>query len=325
MPTTRYVPALILACAALSLLALGGCSKARPKEWQGYLEGDFIYVSSPLAGRLDKLAVTKGSRVAAGAPLFELEHAAETASHRQAAQELMAAKAQLQDLSKGSRPEEIAALAARLGEARSTAELSQLDLQRQETLFKAGAATASEFDHARLTDQANERTVEEDTARLEIARLGGRTDAVAAAGALARGAADAEAHARWSVDQKVQSAPRAALVYDTLYREGEFVAAGNPVVTLLPPENIKVRFFVAEPDFALLKAGERVAVGVQGLPEPLDATVTYLSQQPEYTPPVLYNRDNRAKLVYMIEAAFAPGAAADLHPGQPVDVRPAAR
>jgi HlyD family secretion protein len=82
-----------------------------------------------------------------------------------------------------------------------------------------------------------------------------------------------------------------------------------------------VRFFVAEPDFALLKAGDRVAVTVEGLPAPMEATVSYLSPEPEYTPPVLYNRDNRAKLVFMIEAAFAPGAAADLHPGQPVDVR----
>jgi HlyD family secretion protein len=135
-----------------------------------------------------------------------------------------------------------------------------------------------------------------------------------------RAAGDAEARAKWSVEQKTQAAPAAALVYDTLYREGEFVSAGSPVVSLLPPENIKVRFFVAEPDFARLKAGDRVSVDIEGLASPLEATVTYLSPQPEYTPPVLYNRDNRAKLVFMVEAAFAAGGA-DLHPGQPVDVR----
>jgi HlyD family secretion protein len=309
----------------LAILAAGGCAKSRDVEWQGYLEGDFVYVSSPLAGRLDKLAVAKGSRVAAGASLFELEHAAETAALRQAEQELHAAGAQLADLRKGSRPEEIAALEARLGEARAAAELSRLDLVRQEALFKAGAISASEYDRARLTHVADDRTVDEDSAKLETARLGGRADAVAAAEAGARAAAEAEAHARWNVDQKVQAAPCAALVYDTLYREGEFVAAASPVVSLLPPANIKVRFFVAEPDFALLKAGDRVSVGIEGLAAPLEATVSYLSPQPEYTPPVLYNRDNRAKLVYMIEAVFAPGAAADLHPGQPVDVRLTAR
>jgi HlyD family secretion protein len=94
---------------------------------------------------------------------------------------------------------------------------------------------------------------------------------------------------------------------------------------LLPPANIKVRFFVGEAELAGVRAGDRVSVTVQGLPAPLEATVSYLSPQPEYTPPVLYNRDNRAKLVYMVEAVFAQGAAADLHPGQPVDVEPRAR
>jgi HlyD family secretion protein len=315
----QVVPAAL----ALTLVVLGGggCSRPGPADWQGYLEGDFVYVSSPLAGRLDKLAVAKGSRVAAGDKLFELEHAAESDALRQAIQQLKAARAQLEDMGKGSRPEEIAALEARLGEARAAAELSRLEFARQEALFKSGAISASDYDRARLNHVGDDRTVDEDSAKLETARLGSRSNAIAATEALPRAAGDAEAHARWSVDQKVQAAPGAALVYDTLYREGEFVAAGSPVVSLLPPCNIKVRFFVAEPDFALLKAGDRVAVTVEGLPGPLEAIVTYLSPEPEYTPPVLYNRDNRAKLVFMIEAAFAPRAAADLHPGQPVDVR----
>jgi HlyD family secretion protein len=309
----------------LSILAISGCSKTASNGWQGYLEGDFVYVASPLAGRLEKLSVTKGSRVAEGANLFVLESAAESDSQRQAAQELQAAQAQLEDLKKGSRPEEVAALEARMGEARAAAELSKLDLARQEALFKAGAITQSDYDHSRLTHVAEDRSVDESIARLEAARLGGRSDAIAAAKAIVRAAEDAERHAKWSVDQKTQQAPCAALVYDTLYRQGEYVSAGSPVVSLLPPANIKVRFFVAEPDFALLKAGDRVEVAIQGISSPLDATISYLSLQPEYTPPVLYNRDNRSKLVYMIEAVFAAGAGADLHPGQPVDVRLAGR
>ncbi len=323
MPAGRHLakPLLLVPLAAVALLA--GCSGSGPKGWQGYLEGDFVYVSSPLAGRLEKLSVAKGSRVDAGAPLFELERASEVAALRQASQELQSARDQLEDLKKGERPEEIAALEAHVAEARAAAELSKLDLARQQALFNAGAITASDYDHARLTNEANLRAVDEDAARLDIARLGGRPDAVAGAGAVVRAATDAEAHARWSVDQKAQAARGSALVYDTLYREGEYVTAGSPVVTLLPPANIKVRFFVAEADFARIKAGDRVSVGIQGLPSPLEATVAYLSPQPEYTPPVLYNRDNRAKLVYMLEAVFAPGVAADLHPGQPVDVVPA--
>ena len=322
----RGRPLLIALSPLLLIVAAGGCSRAGPKVWQGYLEGDFVYVSSPLAGRLEKLDVEKGARVAAGAPLFELERAAEIAAERQASQELQAARDQLADLSKGSRPDEIAALEARLGQARAAAELSKLDLARQEKLFKPGADRGERL-RPRAPDARGGRPRGRRGAPPSSRRRGSAegADAIAAAGALVRAAADAEAHSRWSVDQKAQASPCDALVYDTLYREGEFVAAGSPVVSLLPPANIKVRFFVAEPDFALLKAGQRLAVGVTGLASPLEATVSYLSPQPEYTPPVLYNRDNRAKLVFMIEAVFAPGAAADLHPGQPVDVRLAGR
>jgi HlyD family secretion protein len=325
-PHRKGIPAARLPLSlALAALALVGCSRSGTKDWQGYLEGDFVYVSSPLAGRLETLAVEKGARVQKGAPLFVLERAAEADALRQATQELGAARAQLADLMKGSRPEEIAALEAKLGQSRAAAEISRLDLARQEALFRAGAITASDFDHARLTREANARQVDEDAARLETAGLGGRADAVAASRALVQASADAEAHARWSVEQKAQGAPVSALVYDTLYREGEYVPAGSPVAELLPPANIKVRFFVAEPDFGLIKAGDRVAVSIDGVPGPLEARVTYMSPQPEYTPPVLYNRDNRAKLVYMVEAVFPEGAAADLHPGEPVDVTPAAR
>ena len=306
---------------ALAALLAGGCSRSGPRHWQGYLEGDFVYVSCPLAGRLDTLAVEKGARVSKGAPLFELEHEAETAALSQANQELQAATDQLQDISKGSRPEEIAAMEAHLGQSRAAADLAKLDLARQTELFKSGAISASDYDRARLTHKGLSQSVDEDKARLETARLGGRADAVQAAKALVQGAQDAVDHARWSVDQKSQSAPADALVYDTLYRRGEYVAAGSPIVTLLPPANIKVRFFVNEPDFGLIKAGDHVTVSVDGVPAPLDGKVTYLSPQAEYTPPVLYNQDNRSKLVYMIEAVFPDKVAADLHPGEPVDVR----
>ena len=315
VPFPRCIPVALVA-----IVAFGGCYRSGKAPWQGYIEGEFVYVSSPLAGRLEKLNVTKGSRVERGAPLFELERAAEIASHLQASQQLEAAKAQLEDLKKGSRPEEIAALAARLGQSRATAELSRLEFVRQESLFKSSAISASDFDRARLSHEANVRAVEEDVARLSTAQLGGRADAIVASEASVRAAADAEAHAQWSVDQKLQASPVSALVFDTLYREGEFVAAGSPVVALLPPANIKARFFVPESDIARVKAGNPVRVTVPGLAAPLDGTVSYLSPQPEFTPPVLYNQDNRSKLVFMVEAVFPAAAAADLHPGQPVDV-----
>lgn len=304
----------------LTATLVAGCARRAPAGYQGYFEGEFIYVASPIGGRLEKLAVAKGARVDAGAPLFTLERASEIAAQQQAAEQLRSAQSRLEDLKKGSRPSELAALTARLGQARAAAELSKLELARQEALFKSQTNPASDYDRARLSHEQNLRTVDELAAQLETARLGGRPDALAAAAADVSAAAAAKEKADWSVEQKAQAAPRAGLVYDTLYREGEFAAAGAPVVALLPPENLKVRFFVPESDFAGLRLGARVDVNVTGRAGELEGRISFLSPQPEYTPPVLYNRDNRAKLVFMVEAVFAGDAARDLHPGQPADV-----
>jgi len=304
----------------LAAASLVGCSRPAPGTWQGYLEGDFVYVAAPLAGRLDHLAVQKGARLAAGDPLFSLEQSAERAAQREAAGRLRQAQSVVDDLQKGQRPTEIDAAEARLAQARAATDLSARELERATRLHDTHVLADEDFDRARLTHEANRKQVTELEAQLATARLGGRADAIAAAQAAVAAAQAALDRADWSVLQKTQAAPRAALVYDTLFREGEFVSAGTPVVSLLPPENIKVRFFVPEAEFATVKAGDLVNVIVSGRP-PLPARVSYLSPQPEFTPPVLYNRENRAKLAFMVEALpVDPAAARDLHPGQPVDV-----
>jgi HlyD family secretion protein len=307
-----------LSVAALALL--GACQRQAPAGWQGYLEGEFVHVASPLGGRLDKLAVRKGARVEAGATLFTLEHAGELATQQEATNRLQSSRARLADLKKGLRPSELTALEARIEQARAAADLSKRELDRMSDLFKTGATAASDFDRARLTHDRNMRAVEQFNAELATAQLGGRSDAVAAAEAEVAAALAARDRAEWAVAQKTQSAPKSAFVYDTLYWEGEFVGAGTPIVTLLPPENLKVRFFVPEAEFANLNAGERLRVLISGRSQPIDAQINYLSPRPEFTPPILYNRDNRAKLVFLVEAVIDADAARELHPGQPVDV-----
>jgi len=243
-----------------------------------------------------------------------------SAAQQQAADQLASAQARLADLRKGSRPSELATLDARLAQARASAELSQIELTRQNELLKSGVIATSENDRARLTHERNLAAVNELSAQLDTAKLGARSDAIAAAEAEVSAASAAKARADWNVAQKSQTAPRDALVFDTLYREGEFLAAGQPAVSLLPPENIKVRFFVPEEKFASLRSGQSVFVSLTGHSSGLAAQISYLSPQPEYTPPVLYNRENRAKLVFLVEAVFSAADARDLHPGQPVEV-----
>jgi len=311
------VSARVLLVSTVALIA--ACQRSDSVRWQGYLEAEFIYVGAPLAGQLETLLVEKGERVTAHTRLFTLERRAEVAAQQQAEAQLTAAQARLEDLRKGSRPSELASLEAQVEQARATAELARIDFQRVETLRKTDVVAESEFDRTRLNYERASRALDQLSAQYDTARLGGRADAIRAAEAEVGSAQAAKEKADWSVAQKDQAAPRDALVYDTLYRPGEFVQAGNPVVSLLAPEFLKVRFFVPQADFATLKAGDSVKVTIDGRAS-LTATVNYLSPQPEYTPPVLYNRENRSKLVFMVEAVFPAADARDLHPGQPVDV-----
>lgn len=308
-----------IAVFVITMMFSAGCAKSSPARWQGYLEAEFIYVGAPLAGQLETLHVQKGERVEARSPLFALERGVELAAQQQGTAQLDAVKARLEDLRKGARPSELAALEAQIEQARLNAELSGIEFHRIETLRQTNVIAESEYDRARLTFEHAERFLDQLTAQLATARLGGRTDVVLAAEAEVASALAAKEKADWSVAQKSQVAPRAALVYDTLYRQGEYVQAGHPVVSLLAPELMKVRFFVPEAEVASLKAGDPVQVTISGRPA-LTATISYVSPQPEYTPPVLYNRENRSKLVFMIEATFPPDVARDLHPGQPADV-----
>jgi HlyD family secretion protein len=236
------------------LLFFAACSNRTQDRFQGYVEGEFVYVASPLAGQLEVLFVQRGQQVTTGQPLFQLDETAEKAAREQIQAALV---------------------------------LSENELARQEKLFRTGVAAPQDLDRARSAR-------DQDKKRLD------QTD--------------------WSFDQKKQAAPQSGLVYDTLFRQGEWVAAGKPVVVLLPPQNIKVRVFVPETRVGAIHYGETAQVQVDGVKNSFVGKVSYISPKAEYTPPVIYSRETRAKLVFMVELIFDAQAAGDLHPGQPVDV-----
>jgi HlyD family secretion protein len=312
---------LSLGCAVLlGIILSGGCSETRKNTFQGYVEGEFVYVASPLGGQLTVLSVRRGHTVNVDDPLFQLEKASETAAVQEALERLRQAQNRLADLQKGKRPSEIAALEARIRETEAALQLSEETLQRREKLYREGSISQEDLDRARTTQERDASRVREVKADLETARLGGRADEIKAIRAEVQAAAARVEQARWNLDQKVQSAPRQGLVFDTLFRLGEWVPAGRPVVVLLPPENIKVRFFVPEKVVGSLAVGEQVLVSFDGGGAPIAAMISYISPEAEYTPPVIYSSQSRAKLVFMVEAKPELGAADRLHPGQPVDV-----
>jgi len=308
------------ALAALSILV--SCNRSDRNRVQGYVEGEFMYVASPYAGALESLQVQRGAQVKEGDPLFWLDSTSEKAARDEAERRLAQARANLEDAKKGKRPSEIESIKAQLTQAREALKLSESEFARQEALMGVPGATAElEFDRARSTRDQNHQRVAQLEADLKTAQLGSRTDQVTAAEAEVRAREAALAKAEWDLSQKHQSAPKAGLVFDTLYREGEWVAAGRPVVALLPPQNIKVRAFVPETQVGTIHLGDSVRVTVDGVRESFNGKVSYISPKAEYTPPVIYSQESRDKLVFMIEAIFDPQTAVGLHPGQPVDVQ----
>lgn len=290
----------------LLVLLLGACGPQQPTLYQGYVEGEFLRIASPRAGRLDLLAVQRGDTVTTGQALFALEAGIEKAA-------LDEARARLADLGKGERPDEEAIRRAQLAEAEAQAVLSQKEWQRQQALYADRVISRGRLDQAAAARDRDAARVRELQARLRAGGLAGREDARRAAEA-------AVAQAQWQLDQKAQAATAAGLIDDVYYRPGEWVPAGTPVLALLPPENRKLRFFVPETALAGLAPGRRLRVRCDGCVQPIQATVSHVAASAEYTPPVIYSREQRSRLVYLVEAKPAASDALRLHPGQPVDI-----
>lgn len=305
-----------------SCLALTACTPSHPGRVQGYIEGEFVYVASPQPGAVETLAVSRGDIVKAGDLLFSLDQSPEKDALAQAQRRLAEAQANLADAKKGKREPEIQSLEAQIKQARAALDYSTAEFERQENLARvAGAGSADDLQKARANRDQDSARLEQAQSDLETARLGARDDLVTALDANLRALEAAQAQAQWQLEQKSQTAPQAGLVYDTLYRQGEWVESGRPVVALLPPQNIKVRAFVPESAVGALHQGDSVTVSIDGVSNSFAGKISFISPQAEYTPPVIYSDESRQKLVFMIEAVFDPKIALQLHPGQPVDVQ----
>lgn len=308
----------LMGIAALALL--GACAGEEPAAYQGYVEGEYVYVASSQAGTLVELAVDRGSRVERNAPLFVLEQEAEQAARREAAERLRQARARLANLSKGLRPQELAAIEAQYQQALAALAFSEAHFRRQERLIRDGFVSPNTLDAARSQYERDRARVTELEAQRRIGRLPARPDEIRAAEAEVKAAEAALAQAQWRLGQKAVVAPVAGYVEDRLFLPGEWVPAGSPVLSILPPENLKLRFFVPEPDLPKIRIGQPVLARCDGCPAQIPATVVFVSSQPEFTPPVIFSRERREKLLFRVEAKVAPEHAQGLHPGQPVDV-----
>lgn len=306
---------------AASILLLSSCKPATTNTWSGYVEGDYLYLAAPIGGRVESLAVSAGQQVVKGAPLFALDKESEDASHDEAAARALSAKAQAVNADKGKRREEIAISEAQLANAQAQAALARSDLVRQQQLLTQGFISKARIDDANTAVKLTQARVDELNAALRVARLPARVDERSALLAAASAADQVVRQTQWRSGQKSLAAPQAGLVAEVFFRPGEYVSAGQPVLSLLPPENIKLRFFVPESELGGIATGQAVQISCDACTAPIAAHITRIASQAEYTPPVIYSNAQRAKLVFMVEARPDQSDTPALHPGQPVEVK----
>lgn len=313
-PIRQILIGLVLAVIAGLVWIAWAPRRDDPRTLSGYVEGEALYLAPPISGPLTSLSVARGQRVAAGDGLFAMDGRTVSAQRDQAVADLDQAGAQALAAEASVRQLKAAAAAAQV-----LADNAAIDARRFRSLQATGAGAVSQQDVDRALANAASTA---DQARAATAQA----DAVAAQLAGARRVVDrarsglAEVSTR--LDYLSPRAPGPARVEEVYAQAGEWVAANQPVVSLLPDDKVKLRFFVPESEVHAYAPGRSVRFACDGCRGERSAMISYVSPRPEYTPPVIYSRKTRDSLVFLVEAR--PTNPRDLTPGQPVDVTPLA-
>lgn len=316
-PQQILIGVLLLSAAGLGAFLVFGSNDEGGNVLSGYVEGEPLYPASPVAGRLVELDVQRGDVVAAGTKFFAVDPAQTQAARDQAAAEAEAARALAADARRGQRPAELGVIEAQLAAARAVLNEADTSLNRVKPLAEAGAASRAQLDSAiaaRATAEANVRASEK---QLQAARLGAREDQAQAAQDRAR---QAEAALGAAEARLTDLSPAAGRIEDVFFQTGEWVPANQPVLSFIPDDRVRLRFFAPQNGIAAYAIGAEVAFTCDGCAAGLKAKITYVSPRPEFTPPVIYSREARDRMVFLVEAT--PTSPKGLTPGQPIDVVP---
>lgn len=284
----------------------------------GYVEGEFTLVAPVAVAQIAAVPVSRGDRIKAGELLVVMQQRDAEIALAQAEATLAQAESHLADLREGRRAEEINVIEANLASARAQALEAQRTRDRIISLAARGAATAAQRDDAVTAEKIAAASVVQVTAELAVARLPARPQAIAVAEAAVRGAEATRAQAEWNLAQRRLTLSEPVTIFDVIRTEGEIAGPAAPVLSVLGDGAVKLRLYVPETAFSQIVNGDLLNVGCDSCPPGLTARITYISDAPEFTPPVIYSLENRQKLVYLVEAEPVGNTA--LKPGQIVDV-----
>ncbi|GLR07857.1 hemolysin D [Mixta theicola] len=300
---------------------LVGCNPLEENTLHGYIEADYIYISSATSGTLKTLAVNKGQQIEKNALLFAVDNEKEQQEYNLALAQLAREQLILKDLSSGKRKEELAILQAQRRQASEALALAESKMAREQKKYQQQMLSEFDFEQVKSERQQKASAVDEIDRRIAAESLPARTAQYAAQQHLIEAAQATLAKAAWANQQTSRYAPVSAQVFDIFYYPGEWVPAGKAVMSLLPPENIKIRFFVSALHMSQLRYAQTISITpLTG--QPLLAKINYISPQAEYTPPLVYSSQRREQMVFLIEAVPLDPLAVStqLHPGMAVTV-----
>ena len=319
---TRVLVSLASCMALAPPLLLSACGHADVNSFQGYVEGEYLYLSAPQAGYLKTLDAVRGSRVVEGQTVFVIAADPDDQALAEAEARTGSAKEKLQNLLEPHRPTEIAALEANLRAAEASLRLTGIQLEQQESLYRKNFVSKAKVDEVRSAHDQAAAQVEASKQQIASYRITlGRPSEVKGAEADVKAAAAQTAQKQWVVERKSVASPAVGELVETYYRPGEWVAAGAPVASLLPDTRRRLRFFVPEGRLAAIKLGDTVEATCDGCASAIRAKVDFISAQAEYTPPVIYSHGTQEKLVFRVEAVPVAEQAMLLRPGLPMDIR----
>ena len=284
----------------------------------GYVEGEYVQLAPVEVAQIEDVTVRRGETVRRGQVLARLERSDAEIAVASAEAELAQAESQLNNISSGARDEEIAVIEAALNSAQAQAVESARELQRQSDLLVRGATPRAAFEVAETKDQISQAKVMELQANLRVAKLPAREHEIRAARAAVDRARASGRSARWRLSKRELVSEVDGVVVDVIRHDGEIAGPQAPVLLVLPDGAVKLRLFLSEKHMATVGIGEKLAVSCDACPAGLTAQISYISDGPEFTPPVIYSLENQQKLVYLIEARMRSGRA--LKPGQIVSV-----
>ena len=291
--------------------------------FQGYVDGDLLQTGPEVSGRIVQLSVREGMQVRMGDLIIRLDDNMQQAGLELAAARLEEARARLRLAeAQRQRPEALRVLEAAVEQVKAALKVSTANYKRIKRLYAQHIVPKARLEEARGALERDQARLNEAKRQLETARLPARAEEIGAAMASVRAAEAQVREAKVRLRQTRVSAPASGTVQEVYFRPGEIVRAGQPVLSILPPRNLKIRFYVAEPLKARYALGDIVRISCDSCAADMTARISFISGKAEYTPSVIFSPRERARLVYRLEAKPL-GKALKLAIGQPVDVRPA--